>query len=214
MSTFSERSNRSFASIVPAIMVTACLLILMTQLIRTQDGFILEDTPTIADIYFDMNSLGPPEVKKNTKPEKVILQPPTARAESIFEPTAISLTPVTQEISPFTSGKSSFSPSGFGQGIVGPYGAGNGVVAISNVAPRYPEVALQRNQEGYVDVIFDITPTGTTTNIRIIESKPARIFDSAAIQAVRKWRYRPEKVEGTAIGTQDITQRITFELEK
>jgi periplasmic protein TonB len=87
-------------------------------------------------------------------------------------------------------------------------------VPIVRVSPNYPANAASRNIEGYVDVIFDITPIGTTTNIRIVGYSPSTVFNSSVLNAVRRWKYRAATDESGARMTLDVKERITFVLEK
>lgn len=85
---------------------------------------------------------------------------------------------------------------------------------IVRINPAYPANALSRGTEGYVDVMFDITPMGTTTNIRVIAFAPSSVFNSAVIKAVRGWKYKPASDGQNTYKTQDVTERINFQLEK
>lgn len=82
------------------------------------------------------------------------------------------------------------------------------------VQPRYPNRALERGIEGYVDVRFDITKIGTTQNIVVIHANPEGTFDRAAVAAVKRWKYQPQMEEGEAVEYKGMTQRIAFEMEK
>jgi len=44
---------------------------------------------------------------------------------------------------------------------------------------------------GRVLVEYDIDPDGKVTDPRIIAYEPGRVFNEAALEAVRKWRYEP-----------------------
>ena len=72
-------------------------------------------------------------------------------------------------------------------------------VPLVQVDPEYPERARQQRIEGWVEVEFTISPVGTVVDARVSRSKPAMIFDRAALQAVRRWKYNPVIRDGTAI---------------
>lgn len=93
-------------------------------------------------------------------------------------------------------------------------GSGDQPMPIVRINPAYPANALSRGTEGYVDVMFDITPMGTTTNIRVIAFSPSSVFNSAVIKAVRGWKYKPASDGENTFKTQDVTERINFQLEK
>ena len=47
----------------------------------------------------------------------------------------------------------------------------------SGSAPIYPEELKNSGIEGYVVLKYDVSTEGMVTNIRIVESDPARVFD-------------------------------------
>lgn len=79
--------------------------------------------------------------------------------------------------------------------------------------PKYPARAIAKSIEGYVDVKFDITKIGTTKNISVVRAQPEGIFDRAAVNAVKRWRYRPKMEEGKAVAFPGMVQRISFKME-
>jgi protein TonB len=62
---------------------------------------------------------------------------------------------------------------------------------VRYAAPEFPERALQQRISGSVTVEFVVAANGETTDVRVVESDPAGVFDRAAIAAVRRWRYEP-----------------------
>src|SRR5437899_7136475 len=62
--------------------------------------------------------------------------------------------------------------------------------------PEYPPVASVANITGRVMVQVTISPEGKVTNARMITGHP--LFETAAIRAVRLWRYEPFVVDGAA----------------
>ncbi|WP_395374364.1 energy transducer TonB [Marinicella sp. W31] len=86
-----------------------------------------------------------------------------------------------------------------------------GVIPVVRIAPQYPRKALIAKIEGWVKVQFTITPGGAVSNPKVIDSKPARIFDREAIRAILKFKFKPKIVDGTAV-EQLATQTIEFEL--
>ena len=73
------------------------------------------------------------------------------------------------------------------------------LTALSRLPPQYPPAALMREQEGYVDVLFMVATDGSVSNATVIEAKPARVFDRAALAAVSRWRFQPVVREGRPI---------------
>lgn len=84
---------------------------------------------------------------------------------------------------------------------------------IVRVAPVYPARALSRGVEGYVDMSFTVTTTGTVIN-PIVTFSTSSLFDRAAERAVLKFKYKPRVVDGVPVEVAGVTTRIRFELEE
>ena len=82
------------------------------------------------------------------------------------------------------------------------------------IEPDYPARAAQRGIEGYVVVKFTITPAGTIKDATVIDAEPKGMFDSAAIDAVSRWKYRPKMEHGVAVERSGVQVRLAFQLEK
>jgi protein TonB len=95
-------------------------------------------------------------------------------------------------------------------------GAGGGsdrdIVPLVRVDPDYPPRAKQQGIEGWVDVEFTISPAGTVQDARVLEARPAFVFDRAALDAVRRWRYNPKLVNGVPVARPGVQVRLRFEL--
>jgi TonB family protein len=81
---------------------------------------------------------------------------------------------------------------------------------IEGPKPLYPKEARKARLTGNVVVRITADESGTVVDAVIVESAP--VFDDAALEAVRKWRYQPLMMNGKPIRwTNDVTLR--FELE-
>jgi TonB family protein len=78
--------------------------------------------------------------------------------------------------------------------------------------PRFPDDARKRGTDGWVELEFTVGTDGTVGKIAVTRSEPAGLFDSAAVNAVRRWRYRPVMSDGAAV-EQRARVRIRFTLE-
>lgn len=115
--------------------------------------------------------------------------------------------------------------AGAGIGVTAPPVAHNPVVGrdplfsdgeytpIVRVAPNYPRRAEQRGLEGYVTLEFTVTRQGTVRDARVIESSNS-VFDSAAVEAVMRFRYRPRVIDGEPVDVPGVQFRMTFQLER
>lgn len=98
-------------------------------------------------------------------------------------------------------------------GLTGGTGDGD-YLPIVKVAPQYPRRAAQRGIEGYVVLEFTVTQLGTVIDPQVIESKPPGVFDRAAIEAARKFKYKPKVINGEAQQVTGVRNIIRFELAK
>ena len=83
---------------------------------------------------------------------------------------------------------------------------------IVRVAPVYPARALSRGIEGYVDMGFTVTTTGTVKDPIVLFSTSS-LFERAAARAVLKFKYKPRVVDGVPVDVPGVKTRITFKIE-
>lgn len=67
----------------------------------------------------------------------------------------------------------------------------------SRIQPSYPELARKMNITGTVKVEVVVTPGGTVKDARLIGGHP--VLASAALDAVKKWRFEPAAMESTGV---------------
>lgn len=81
------------------------------------------------------------------------------------------------------------------------------------VRPEYPQSALIRGAEGWVNVRLSVTPAGNVLDPRVVESSNGTMFDRAALSAVSKWKYEPfASADPTA--ARPVTVRIEFKMKE
>lgn len=85
-------------------------------------------------------------------------------------------------------------------------------VPIVRIEPVYPAREASRGNSGSCTVIFDITPQGSTTNIRSLACD-SRAFEQATMNAVSRWRYNPQVQDGQPILFRGATTRLDFRLD-
>ena len=85
-------------------------------------------------------------------------------------------------------------------------------VRLNTTPARYPRLANQLNITGWVDVLFTVTPTGSTAEIEIIQAEPEKIFDESAVTAVEQWTFQPREYRGQLIN-QRASARLVYRLE-
>jgi periplasmic protein TonB len=64
---------------------------------------------------------------------------------------------------------------------------------------EYPQNALARRIEGTVEIGYTVTAKGVVSDIKILDSNPAGIFEKAATSAVSRVRYKPVLEDGKAV---------------
>lgn len=87
------------------------------------------------------------------------------------------------------------------------------VVPATRIEPVYPPRALRAGIEGMVTVEFTITADGSVANIEVVKGEPPGVFDRAVIQAVSRWKFAPEIVNGQPVEKR-ARQDIKFTLKK
>jgi protein TonB len=93
-------------------------------------------------------------------------------------------------------------------------GSDRDVIPLVRINPDYPPRALSRGLEGWVQVQFTITPTGTVTDAVVVNAEPKNIFDDAALKAIARWRYNPKVESGVAVERVGVQTIIRFQLEQ
>lgn len=71
--------------------------------------------------------------------------------------------------------------------------------------PVYPISALRTRTQGWVQLEFTITPSGTVRDIEVVGAEPRGVFDRSATDALSRWRFKPRLVNG-----QPATQRSSL----
>jgi TonB family protein len=84
---------------------------------------------------------------------------------------------------------------------------------VRSAPPDYPPTALAQHVSGSVTLEFTVSVRGETRDIHVLESLPTGVFDQAAINAVKHWRYAPMVVDGAAVEV-PVKTRMRFELPK
>ena len=79
------------------------------------------------------------------------------------------------------------------------------------VAPEYPDRALSDRIGGSVTVEYVVDKKGYVKNVKVLESSPPGVFDRAATESIRRWRYRAAKFKGQPVEV-PVRTRIRFEL--
>lgn len=91
-------------------------------------------------------------------------------------------------------------------------GSDRDTIPLVRVPPDYPQRAISRGLEGWVQVQFTITGTGSVKDAVVVKSSN-RIFEEAALKSILRWRYNPKIEGGVAVERVGMQTIIRFTLE-
>jgi len=94
-----------------------------------------------------------------------------------------------------------------------PASLASGLKRLRAPSPDYPATALAQHLAGSVTLEYTVDTSGETRDIHVVEATPPGVFDQAAINAVKHWRYAPLLVNGAAVDV-PVRTRMRFELPK
>ena len=198
--------GRYIFSVVIGVIVTLSLLFVMHLLIATGKAALTKprDRAQLDFVRVRRNENLNVEDFTPEKPPKPPETPPETPPQDMdnVDPEAPSINVAPPEVTANTD-------------IGGPGGmniAEGDYLPIVRVAPVYPARALSRGLEGYVDMEFTVTTTGTVKDPRVIFSTSS-LFERAAERAVLKFKYKPRVVDGVPVEVPGVKTRITFQIE-
>ena len=85
---------------------------------------------------------------------------------------------------------------------------------IVRVPPKYPVTAARDGIEGWVELSFSIDKTGRVFDAKVVQAEPKRLFNKAALKALKRWKYKPTIENGNAQIQQGQSVVLEFNLEQ
>ena len=82
---------------------------------------------------------------------------------------------------------------------------------VRAVQPDYPPDAYRSRAQGWVEVEFTVSADGSVSNATVVNSEPSRIFNNAALNAIKRWTFKPKMENGKAVDDR-LRRRIEFKL--
>jgi TonB family protein len=70
---------------------------------------------------------------------------------------------------------------------------------LQGTPPLYPQLAVDQKLSGKVVLLVDVAADGRVTGIVVESSRPAGVFDAAAIEAAWQWKFKPTLENGKAV---------------
>ena len=143
-----------------------------------------------------------PEPPKQPPPPKMKIEtPPPDAPPTPFQMPKLNL-PTTISGGPFLGSYVGGDMSGYSD-----------LIPMMRITPQYPRTAARDRIEGWVEFKITINPDGTVKSATPIKAQPRGVFESAAMQAILKWKFKPKIVDGKGVEATGI-QKIDFSLEK
>jgi protein TonB len=84
---------------------------------------------------------------------------------------------------------------------------------VARLQPEYPRQAFRGHEEGTVLVRVNVDANGMATNPEVVNRSGSRELDRAAIDAVRKWQFKPALKDGKAIAS-TVDVPVEFKLDQ
>ncbi|MDE0789868.1 MAG: energy transducer TonB [Woeseiaceae bacterium] len=198
--------GRYVISIVTGVVVTLTLLFVMQLLIATGKGALTKPRERAQLDFVRVKR------NENLNTQEVIPEKPPKPPETPPETPPQDM----DNIDPDTPTIDVARPTIMGGADIGGPGRMNiaegDYLPIVRVAPVYPSRALSRGLEGFVDMSFTVTATGTVKDPIVLQSTSS-MFERAATRAVIKFKYKPRVVDGIPVEVPGVKTRITFELQ-
>ncbi len=185
-----------------AAFITFALFVIMQKLIEQDGSYITEPeelvfiNPVLSEE--DPNTIIKTRIKPPPPPQ---VKPQPTRPVEPAEPNTDS-----PSFEPIVGlGTPKITPTSFGGGIEDADSR-----PIVRISPKYPATAAQQGIEGWVQLEFTIDASGIVKDIKVTDAQPKRIFNREAIRALRKWKYRPQLVNGKPVDLPD--QRVVLDI--
>lgn len=179
----------------------------------------------------------PPPIELSASPEPTprpepVESPPTPAAQAAAPARPDPLTRPSLDTSPLTDAGALAAPGLGGLAVLPTLGTGLGAgpaatpttgtapskrpettaKPLRRPPPRYPAQARRDGIEGFAVVRLRVDARGRVIDAVVVRADPPNIFDTAARDAARRYRFQPAMRDGRAIPT-TIEQRIVFRLQ-
>ena len=196
--------TRILSSAIAGFTITAGLLYLMNYLIDISEA-VEDPRPPIRLAPWVSNIVETPIAAIEKRPDRIpppdVIPNPVENTNADDKVTGIGRWPTAAD-----PVREFLTPTVFGY----PDGA---LINIISVRPNYPASASNRGIEGQVIVRFDVSEMGTVINVVVVESSN-RLFDRSAIEAAKKFRFKPKVIDGVPQISFNVQRLFTFEMEQ
>lgn len=191
---------RMIFGIPGAAIVTAALFLIMSAMVR-QDAQLAEERDALSISV--TQQIKDTDLNANKQFKRPTLDtpppPPPAVNDPSNRPALSGVAAAIPRIDANLSIGTGFNPDRDAQPLV-------------RIPPQYPErcMASAKPRET-VALEFDVTPEGTTTNIRVVDSTNS-CLNREASRSVERWKYQPKIVDNKAEWRRGVQTVVVFEL--
>lgn len=191
-----------------ALLISFGLFTIMQSLVARGTGGLAEKRERTVFDFVRLARDERTETKKREKPDRKIDQPDTDIPMPESQSSSLDSGGITVPNVAFSPELSLAGGPSLGSG------ADADIMPLVRVNPRYPPRAQSRGIEGWVYLEFTITPQGTTTDIVVLDADPKGFFERSAINAVKKYKYKPRVENGKAIARPGVQIVLSFDIEE
>lgn len=207
-------NKRSTTVIAGAMTVNLMLFIIMERMSSQPPVILSGDKPPLSvDFVRLKRTPPPPSIKQRVTPPEKREQPVTTPTLDVPSPKPIRVQDMTVKTPRLDLAMNISGVPFRGEMGSGDLGALREAVPLVRIPPLYPPNALSRRIEGRVKIVFTVAEDGTVVDPVVVEAKPEGIFNSAALRAIRKWKFNKRLVDGRPVQWQTV-QTIIFQMEK
>ena len=179
-----------------ALVVTAALLALMAHLTKRQPGRPIIDTlPPVLDLAAPPRTTPVRHIKRKLPPPEPRVLPATiplpgvdSNSQPLIVPRDLNLEPPGSISSDIAIERQLRRP--------GDRPAQQAATPVVRIEPVYPVPAARDGISGWITLSFTVTATGQVSGIRVLNTSHRGLFDKEARRAVKRWRYRPQIIDG------------------
>jgi protein TonB len=92
-------------------------------------------------------------------------------------------------------------------------GPGKDPQPVYRAETAYPLEQFRQKTEGDVQIAYSLDSAGAVTDARVVKSTPPQVFDEAALESFRKWRFTPMlDKNGQPVSASGLTFTLAFRL--
>ena len=191
---------------IGSLAMTFSLFALMQYLIKTPAVGPTELKPMIDVSVYEVRQLSEVKIKTKIKPPPKMTTPPKRNVASPSDQVATNAFVFSPMVDVTIDNIPNSAP-----GLIAQDGQASPIV---RVPPKYPVSAARDGVEGWVELNFSIDETGRVIDAKVVQAEPKRLFNKAALNAIKRWKYKPTIDGGTAKVQRGQSVVLEFKLDQ